>query len=108
MDANTQKVNDIIKKYLSDVGRHITVNKAYLYGSYAKGNYTEYSDVDVAIFSDSFKDKNSIEINSFLFSLARKYKEICIEPIGFNISDLNEDNPFVKEIMTSGKEIFIH
>lgn len=107
MDANSQKVNDIIKNYLSDLQRHITVNKAILYGSYAKGNYNEYSDVDIAIFSNSFGNQNSIEINSFLFSLARKYKEVCIEPIGFNLSDLNEDNPFIKEIMNSGKEILI-
>lgn len=107
MDANSQKVNDIIKNYLCDLQRHITVNKAILYGSYAKGNYNEYSDVDIAIFSNSFGNQNSIEINSFLFSLARKYKEVCIEPIGFNLSDLNEDNPFIKEIMNSGKEILI-
>lgn len=107
MDVNAQKVNDIIKSYLTDLQRHIIVNKAILYGSYAKGNYNEYSDVDIAIFSDSFQNRNSIEINSFLFSLARKYKEICIEPIGFNVSDLDEDNPFIKEILSSGKEILI-
>ena len=81
--------------------------KPFLYGSYAKGNYSEYSDVDVAIFSEGFKDKNMIEINSFLFSIARKYKEVCIEPIGFQNSDLHTGNPFVKEIVNTGKEIFI-
>ena len=104
MDVNSQKINDILKTYLSDVQQFINIEKAILYGSYAKGNYNEYSDIDIAIFSDSFKNKNSIEINSFLFSLARKYKEFCIEPIGF---DLTEDNPFIREIMDTGKEIYL-
>jgi predicted nucleotidyltransferase len=107
MDVNTQKISDIVQQYVNDVQKQVKVNKAVLYGSYAKGNYDEQSDVDIAIFSESFTGKNSIEINSFLFSLARKYKEICIEPIGFNYEDLFDDNPFVKEILNSGKEIYL-
>jgi predicted nucleotidyltransferase len=83
------------------------VERAILYGSYAKGNYNQYSDIDVAIFSEGFRGKSSIEINTFLFSLARKYKEVCIEPIGFFGSDLQEDNPFIKEIVATGKEIYV-
>jgi predicted nucleotidyltransferase len=105
MDVNAQKVNQIIRSYLGDVQKHIKVNKAILYGSYAKGTFNKYSDVDLAIFSENFDDKNSIEINSFLFSLARKYKEVCIEPMGFYYSDLFSGNPFVNEIITTGKEL---
>jgi predicted nucleotidyltransferase len=105
MDVNAQKVNQIIRSYLGDVQKHIKVNKAILYGSYAKGTFNKYSDVDLAIFSENFDDKNSIEINSFLFSLARRYKEVCIEPMGFYYSDLFTDNPFVNEIIATGKEL---
>lgn len=106
MDINVEKVNEIIQNYINDLQKHVKVNKVILYGSFAKGNFNEYSDVDVAIFSESFKDKNSIEINTFLFSLARKYKEVCIEPMGFYYSDLFKDNPFVKEIISTGKEVY--
>ena len=106
MDVNVEKVNVIVQNYINDLQKHIKVNKAILYGSFAKGNYDEYSDVDVAIFSENFNSKDFIEINSFLFSLARKYKEVCIEPMGFNYTDLFEDNPFVKEILNTGKEIY--
>jgi predicted nucleotidyltransferase len=105
MDVNTEKINEIIRNYLSDVQKYVKVNKAVLYGSYAKGTYNNYSDVDLAIFSENFANKNSIEINSFLFSLARKYKEVCIEPMGFYYSDLFADNPFVKEIVSTGKDL---
>lgn len=107
MDEISERINSIIKDYIRDVQKHFPINRAVLYGSYAKGTNNEYSDVDVAIFSDSFKDKNRIEVNTFLFSLARKYKDICIEPIGFDSSDLEENNPFIKEIIDTGKEIFV-
>ena len=103
----SERIDSTVKNYIRDVNKHISVNKAILYGSYAKGTQNEYSDVDVAIFSDGFKGKNRIEINAFLFSLARKYKNICIEPIGFDSSDLEEENPFIKEILDTGKEIYV-
>ncbi|HET7579671.1 MAG TPA: nucleotidyltransferase domain-containing protein [Bacillales bacterium] len=105
MDEIAEKVNQSVMNYLQDVSRRVKINKAFLYGSYATGNYDEQSDVDVAIFSENFNNQSSVEINAFLFSIARKYKDICIEPIGFNESDIKADNPFVKEILRTGKEI---
>ena len=61
-----------VKDYIRDVQKHFPINRAVLYGSYAKGTNNEYSGVDVAIFSDSFKNKNRIRVNTFLFSLAQK------------------------------------
>jgi predicted nucleotidyltransferase len=106
MDAISEKVNGILEDYVRELQKHIHIDKAILYGSYAKGNYNEYSDVDIAIFSESFKDKRFVEITSFLFGLARKYKDICIEPVGFSVSDLQDNNPFVKEIINTGREIY--
>lgn len=83
----------------------INIEKAFLYGSYAKGNRDEQSDLDIATFSEGFKGQSFVDAVSFLPSLARKYKDICIEPVAFTVSDLQEDNPFVKEIITAGEEI---
>lgn len=107
MDNISQKVDKIIHDYINDVKKHITINKVIIYGSYAKGTFNEYSDLDIAIFSENFTDKKFVDATSFLFSLARKYKDVCIEPIAFTPSDLYEDNPFVKEIIKTGKEIVI-
>jgi len=107
MDEISEKINRIVYDYISDVNKHIKIDKAYLYGSYAKGNYSEHSDLDIAIFSDGFKGQSFTDAVSFLFSIARKYKDICIEPVAFTISDLQEDNPFVKEIVTTGREIIL-
>ena len=107
MDELSKKINKIVYEYISDVNKHIRIDKAYLYGSYAKGNYNEHSDLDIAIFSDEFKDQSFVDAVSFLFSIARKYKDICIEPVAFTTSDLYEYNPFVKEIVETGKEILV-
>lgn len=100
-----QKVDRIIREYISDVKKHINIEKVFLYSLYAKGNYDEQSDLDIAIFSEGFKGQSFADAVSFLLSLSRKYKDICIEPVAFTVSDLQEDNPFVKEIITAGEEI---
>lgn len=101
----SEKIDKIIYEYLSDVGKNIKIDRAYLYGSYAKGNFNEYSDLDIAIFSDSFKGLSFVDAITFLLSLARKYRDVCIEPVAFTTSDLQEDNPFINEIRNTGKEI---
>ena len=102
-----EKINNIVNKYITDVSKYLKIDKAFVYGSYAKGNSNEYSDLDIAIFSEEFKNQTFVESVAFLFSIARKYKEICIEPVAFTTSDLNEDNPFVMEIIKTGREIII-
>ena len=108
MDDNAQNVELIALDYINEVNKHISINKAILYGSYAKGTYNKDSDLDIAIFSENFRNKKFVEVTAFLFSIARKYKEICIEPVGFSNLDLTNDNPFIKEIIDTGKEISIH
>lgn len=50
------EVRAIIKKYLEYVTKEIPVTKVILYGSYAKGNAVDGSDIDVAIQSPAFGD----------------------------------------------------
>ena len=50
------KINSIIEKYLKLLKENgFSLNDAYLFGSYAKGNNTKWSDIDIAIVSDDFK-----------------------------------------------------
>ena len=42
-----------IKKYLRDLAEAgISINRAFLYGSYANGSMTDNSDIDLLIVSD--------------------------------------------------------
>ncbi len=105
MDSRIKTAEKIAQDYVNEVKKHIKVNRAVLYGSYANGTYDKQSDLDIAIFSENFENKKFVEVTAFLFSLARKYREICIEPVGFSNLDLNDDNPFIKEVVSTGKEL---
>ena len=95
------KIKKIIDKYLQSLNRHnIPIKEAILFGSYAKGNYQEWSDIDIALVSDIFvgdriddKDK----IRSITLSVSSQ-----IEVIPFSPHDFNVQNPFVKEILKTG------
>ena len=94
-----------IEEYVHDVAYAMPISKAVLYGSYAKGTATEYSDVDICFFLDSFGNRRSVDIVSKLLSLTHNYNTIYIEPRAFEISDIGNGNPFVNEVLATGKEI---
>jgi predicted nucleotidyltransferase len=82
---------------------NIPIKNLYLFGSYAKGNNNEWSDIDLALVSDLFegvriKDKDKIR----KFNLAISSS---LEVLPFNPNDFTEDNPFAKEIIESGIRI---
>jgi len=50
--------------------------------------------------------KRSLDVLTELFYIKIKYdKDVLIEPNAFPMSELNNDNPFVKEILRTGREI---
>jgi len=105
MAINVETVNEIINSYVEDVKNAMSIDRIFLFGSYAKGTATEQSDIDLCFFSRSFENQPSIDIMKQLFRLTRKYKGIDIEPRGFATSELENDNPFVKEILHTGREL---
>jgi predicted nucleotidyltransferase len=46
-----ETVKTVAKNYADDARRVMPVDRAVLYGSYAKGSATEYSDVDICFSS---------------------------------------------------------
>jgi len=96
---------ETVNNYVSDVKNAMPIDRVFLYGSYAKGTATEHSDIDVCFFSHSFENQSQMDIMKQLFRLTRKYKGIDIEPRGFPTSELENDNPFVKEILRTGQEV---
>jgi len=96
----------IVRQYIADVKKAMPIDKVYLYGSYAKGTEGENSDIDICFFSQAFETWRTLDILTELFYLKIKYdKDVLIEPNAFPASELNNDNPFVKEILRTGREI---
>lgn len=101
MDQLPTKVKNIVISYLQALGRNnIPIKEAILFGSYARGNYQEWSDIDIALVSDIFEgnridDKD--KIRKITLSISSE-----IEAIPFSPKDFNLQNPFAKEILTTG------
>jgi predicted nucleotidyltransferase len=98
------KVKGIIDKYMAALKENnIPVNQAILFGSYAKGNYDNWSDIDLALVSEIFegiriKDRNKIRLITLKISSD-------IEVLPYRPQDFNTDDPFVKEIIETGIKI---
>jgi len=105
MAYDNETINKTISNYVADVKNAVSIDRVFLFGSHAKGTATEHSDIDVCFFSHSFENLPSIAIMKLLFRLTRNYKGFDIEPRGFPTSELENDNPFVKEILRTGKEV---
>ncbi|OHB36319.1 MAG: nucleotidyltransferase [Planctomycetes bacterium GWA2_40_7] len=95
------KVKNTIDRYIRELNRNnIPIKEAILFGSCAKGNYQEWSDIDIALVSDIFEgnridDKD--KIRKITLSISSE-----IEVIPFAPDDFNLQNPFAKEILKTG------
>ena len=84
------------------VGQTYSNSKAFLFGSYARGNYHADSDIDVAVVLKDFE--NVLDIQLELMRLRRKI-DSRIEPHPFRENEFEGSNPMVAEILKYGKEI---
>ena len=95
---------DIAQKYAGAIKENYNYIKIILFGSYAKGNFNEDSDIDIAVI---FKDySNLIDMQLELMRLRRKI-DSRIEPHPFRESEFELSNPIVNEIIKYGQEINI-
>ena len=95
------KVKNTIDNYLDALNRgNIPIKEAMLFGSYAKGNYQECSDIDIALVSEIFvgnriEDKD--KIRKITLSVSSE-----LEVLPFPPKDFNLENPLAKEILETG------
>ena len=96
---------NIAHKYAYLVKDKYDYIKIIIFGSYAKGNFNNDSDIDIAVI---LKDYNNImDIQVELMRLSRKI-DSRIEPHPFRERDFELSNPIVNEIIKYGQEIKIN
>ena len=96
----------IAKKYIEFISSKYNIESAMLFGSFAKGNFHDDSDIDVAIVIKNIHDVFDTQVE--LMKLRRKI-DLRIEPHPFDYSDFNRNNPVVNEILKFGINIdFFH
>lgn len=92
----------IAQKYISNLTDKYQIDKAYLYGSFAKGTNHPDSDIDLAIVIQSVSDIIDVQIDLLQM---RTDEDLMIEPHPFRIEDFNINNPVVAEILRYGIEL---
>lgn len=93
---------DIAEKYADVLKAKYDFVKVILFGSYAKGNFNEESDIDIAVILKDYN--NLIDIQLDLMRLRRKI-DSRIEPHPFREKDFDITNPIVYEIVKYGQEL---
>lgn len=95
------KVSSIIRLFLEELEKnHINIERAILFGSYAQGTYTPWSDIDLALVSpdfegNRFKDRDKIRRIKLKISSD-------LELIPYPPNDFTDADPFVKQILATG------
>ncbi|MDR1859028.1 MAG: nucleotidyltransferase domain-containing protein [Treponema sp.] len=105
MAVDIKEINRIARSYAEDVKQIMPVEKAVLFGSYAKGYASGWSDVDICFFLSGYNGKERVDILTELFGMTGKYPDAPIEPLVFESAEMQNGNPFVREILATGKEL---
>jgi len=90
------------KRYINIVNCKYHVENVILFGSFAKGTNHADSDIDLAIIFKSIDDIIDLQIELMKM---RTDNDLLIEPHPFSVSDFNQSNPVVSEILKNGIEI---
>ena len=93
-----EEITAIAKKYADLVKEEMNVEALYLFGSFVNGNHDQDSDIDIAIVTDDFS--GDIIEDTLKLMRIRKKVDTRIEP-----HPLRKDNPFVKEVIATGRRI---
>ena len=96
------EIEKIVKDYITVLKERYNIIAVYVFGSYAKGNERNDSDIDIAIVSNDFIDR----MDAMLELLMLKTDiDLRIEPHPFNQEEFEENNPFVQEIKNTGLKV---
>lgn len=102
----SQEIFEAIAKYQEKVIRELRPRKIILFGSFARGDFNEGSDVDLIVIGDwhqDFLDRIKVLLDMNQFGLP-------LEPVGYTEQEFeqmaNEGNRFVSEVMATGKVVY--
>ena len=98
------EIIDIVRKFRRSIENDLSVKKVFIFGSFAKGNFTENSDIDVCVIAGDVD-------NNFLAELKIAPKilmsDVRIEHVVFSEEEYLEVDTFglLKEVKENGIEI---
>ncbi len=109
MTENARDLNPIIQRYVAEIRELLgsDFRSACVYGSYARGEYGDESDIDIAIFTDRTSDEFYLLINKIselTFEYNVKY-DIILSPVFQNVQEYDrmlKAVPYFQSIQREG------
>lgn len=98
----------IIRNFLNEAKKVITIEKTILFGSYAIGKTMASSDIDIAVISADFRRVKPIDRLVLLGKIAWRAHTTQIEALGYTPEEYRNASKydFLFEIKKKGKLIF--
>lgn len=102
------ELNTVIKEYIKEIKEILETDfeEAVIYGSYARGEYSEESDIDIAVFTSRKTEDFYLLINKIsevTFEYNVKY-DVILSPVFQNTNDFNRMMKFVPYFQSIKKE----
>ncbi len=69
-----ERVIKSVKAFISELRKAVEVEEAYLFGSYARGDWLKWSDIDLIVVSRDFKDMKFTERLDLVNEIAWKLR----------------------------------
>jgi predicted nucleotidyltransferase len=92
---------EVLERYLSELRRELSLKLVILFGSLARGDWMESSDIDLLIVSDDLSDD---PMENFI-----RLKRGCIEPHGFStkrfLDELERPNLLILDALEYGRKL---
>jgi hypothetical protein len=100
-------LNSKIDEFCQRLRSAFAVEAIVLFGSHARGEAREWSDIDLAVISPDFEGLSQWERQDFMArcTVGRPYR---IAPIGYASGEYHDPGPhsFLREIIRTGKVVY--
>lgn len=98
-------MNKEVESLVSQIRRRYNPQRIILFGSFARGDYDKYSDIDMLIIKDTnkrFLDRIGEVLNACDYS--RPFEPLVYTPE--EIADMSRWNFFIKRVLKEGKVLY--
>jgi len=104
--VNHKSVLSIIERFKNILEqKKVKISKIILFGSYARGNFNDNSDIDLIVISENFATMNYWERIDFLSGAIYEIFE-PIEALSFTPSEWEKSDSFLTDYAASGEIVF--
>ena len=105
MDTLSLEVRKAVQAFLSAVREELPVDAAYVFGSAARGEAREDSDLDVAVVSTAFRGMRRVDTIALLLAKTRGLG-VDLQPVGLAPEDLTDvDDAVARTVASDGIEV---